>query len=102
MMRPIEPSRVIQSPRFTTFFPTVKVPASASTWTSFAPATQHLPMPRATTAACDVIPPRAVRMPFAAAIPLMSSGLVSSRTRMTAFPSLAHANASSALKTAWP
>ena len=40
-------------------------------------------MPRATTAACEVMPPRVVRMPSAACMPWMSSGLVSTRTRMT-------------------
>src|ERR1043166_3035653 len=39
-------------------------------------------MPRATTAACEVMPPRVVRMPSAACIPWMSSGEVSTRTRM--------------------
>ena len=47
------------------------------------PTTQHLPMPRATTAACEVMPPVAVRMPAAACMPPMSSGLVSARTRIT-------------------
>src|SRR5437016_7807295 len=45
-------------------------------------------MPRATTAACEVMPPRVVRMPSAACMPWMSSGEVSTRTRMT-FLSLA-------------
>ena len=40
-------------------------------------------MPRATTAACEVMPPVAVRMPFAASMPWMSSGVVSLRTRIT-------------------
>ena len=43
-------------------------------------------MPRATTAAWLVMPPRAVRMPAAACMPWMSSGLVSMRTRMTSRP----------------
>src|ERR687889_516898 len=51
-----------------------------------APATQGRPMPRATTAAWLVMPPRVVRMPLAACMPWMSSGLVSMRTRMTASP----------------
>jgi hypothetical protein len=37
--------------------------------TSMHPTTQVLPQPRATTAACDVIPPRCVRMPSEACIP---------------------------------
>ena len=51
-----------------------------------APTTAHVPMPRATTAACDVLPPRAVRMPSATIMPCRSSGLVSLRTRMTCAP----------------
>ena len=41
-------------------------------------------MPGATRAAWLVMPPRAVRMPRAACMPWMSSGLVSVRTRITA------------------
>jgi hypothetical protein len=59
-------------------------------------------MPRATTAAWLVMPPRVVRMPFAACMPWMSSGLVSMRTRMTASPFCARASASSALNTTMP
>ena len=59
-------------------------------------------MPRATTAAWLVMPPRAVTMPRAACMPWMSSGLVSSRTRMTASPSWASRSASSASKTILP
>ena len=54
-----------------------------------APTMQHLPQPRATSAAWLVMPPRAVRMPSAARIPSTSSGLVSSRTRITFLPALA-------------
>src|SRR5204863_155731 len=78
------------------------VPAAWSTSSALAPTTQHLPIPRATTAACDVMPPRAVRMPLAAAMPRMSSGDVSGRTRMTALPSAAQVDASSASNTTWP
>ena len=68
-----------------------------------APATQGRPMPRATTAAWLVMPPRVVRMPRAACMPWMSSGLVSMRTRMTASPLAARRfSASSALKTTMP
>ena len=44
-------------------------------------------MPRATTAAWEVMPPRVVRMPSAACMPWMSSGEVSTRTRITFLPS---------------
>ena len=67
-----------------------------------APETQHLPIPRATTAACDVIPPRAVRMPSALAIPARSSGDVSIRTIITLCPLAAHSCASSAWNTICP
>ena len=66
------------------------------------PETQHLPMPRATTAAWEVMPPRTVRMPWAAFMPSMSSGEVSSRTRTTFSPRSAQSLASSAVKTILP
>ena len=58
-------------------------------------------MPRATTAACDVSPPRVVRIPAALCMPAMSSGDVSTRTRTTG-PSFAIATACSALKAMRP
>ncbi len=64
-----------------------------STSSSSAPHTQVLPMPRATTAACEVLPPRLVRMPSAAIMPLRSSGLVSRRIRMTFSPERDHLTA---------
>ncbi len=67
-----------------------------------APATQGRPMPRATTAAWLVMPPRVVKIPLAACMPWMSSGLVSMRTRMTASPLSARLSASSALNTTAP
>ena len=48
------------------------------------PQTQHLPIPRATTAACDVIPPLSVTIASELTIPSISSGEVSSRTNTTA------------------
>jgi hypothetical protein len=48
-------------------------------------------MPRATTAACEVMPPCAVRIPAAWMSPWMSSGVVSQRTRIDASPRLAAA-----------
>src|SRR3989304_4309417 len=50
------------------------------------PATQGSPRPRATTAACDVAPPRLVRIPLEWSIPWTSSGEGSWRTRTTGFP----------------
>ena len=59
-------------------------------------------MPRATTAACEVMPPRVVRMPSAACMPLMSSGEVSARTRMVLRPAALAASASSDENTTSP
>ena len=67
-----------------------------------APETQHLPIPRATTAACEVMPPRAVRMPSAAVMPARSSGEVSIRTMITWCPSSCQRAASSAKNTTCP
>ena len=65
------------------------------------PATQGLPICRATRAACEVAPPRAVRMPSAEAMPSMSSGEVSTRTSSTG-PLLAISTAFSAVKAMRP
>ena len=73
-----------------------------STFSSSAPQTQVLPMPRATTAACEVLPPRLVSTPSAAIIPDRSSGLVSRRTSTTFSPLLAHWTAVSEENTALP
>ena len=80
----------------------VSVPARPSMRTSPAPATQGLPMPRATTAAWLVMPPVEVRMPSAACMPWMSSGLVSRRTRITFSPARACLSAASAVNTTLP
>ena len=69
---------------------------------SCAPATHGLPIPRATTAACDVIPPRAVRIALASTMPWKSSGEVSRRTRITDWPARPSFSARSASKTAVP
>ena len=47
------------------------------------PQTQGFPIPLATTAACEVIPPLIVKIPEETCIPLISSGLVSWRTKIT-------------------
>mmetsp|Transcript_58391 Transcript_58391/g.142801 ORF Transcript_58391/g.142801 Transcript_58391/m.142801 type:complete len:326 (+) Transcript_58391:1457-2434(+) len=61
----------------------VIVPAPSSISKSSQPQTHGLPHPRATTAACEVTPPRAVRIPCEAHIPPTSSGEVTSRTRIS-------------------
>ena len=59
-------------------------------------------MPRATSAACEALPPSEVRMPLAAWKPATSSASVNGRTRITARPSLAAATASGAVNTIAP
>jgi hypothetical protein len=79
-----------------------KRPAFSSTWSSCAPATHGLPIPRATTAACDVIPPRAVRIALAITMPWKSSGDVSRRTRIADCPARPIFSARSASNTTVP
>ncbi len=67
-----------------------------------APATQGVPMPRATTAAWLVIPPVLVRMPSETCMPPMSAGSVSRRTRMIFSPLPTRSSASSAVKAILP
>ena len=62
------------------------VRAFASMQSAEQPTRQTLPMCLATTAACEVRPPRAVSTPTAVAMPAMSSVLVSARTRMAGRP----------------
>ena len=59
-------------------------------------------MPRATTAACEVMPPRVVTTPSAACMPWMSSGEVSTLTKIDFFPAWRKDCASSALNTISP
>ena len=99
---PVVPLMVIRSPALKVLPPMVITPLALSTKRSPQPATQGLPMPRATTAAWLVMPPRLVRMPWATFMPAMSSGLVSRRTSTTLRPAAATATASSALKTTSP
>jgi len=96
------PSIEMTSPSFTVTPFTVNVRVAVLTSMESAPQTQVLPMPRATTAACDVLPPRDVRMPCAAIMPARSSGFVSRRTRMTFSPSAATSTARRESKMALP
>ena len=90
------PSLTVMPPGAVNFF------ALVSTSSSSAPQTQVLPMPRATTAAWLVLPPRLVRMPWAAIMPCRSSGLVSRRTRITFSPWAASSTARAESKTTLP
>lgn len=67
--RPVEPSSEIHSPCLRTRPSTFILLFFSSTWMAPQPETQHLPIPRVTTAAWLVMPPREVRMPAAASIP---------------------------------
>ena len=80
----------------------VTVFASSSIIAEPHPHTQHLPIPRATTAACEVIPPRIVKIASDATIPTISSGEVSARTKTTFSPLACLASASSAVNASLP
>ncbi len=98
----MEPSIETASPSRITLPATFMVLALALMSSAPQPTTEGLPIWRPTTAACDVMPPVAVRMPWATDMPWMSSGTVSMRTSRTFLPFCAHATASSAVKTTAP
>ena len=67
------------------------------------PATQQVPIPLATTAACDVIPPLTVNIPLHTFIPSISFADVSKRTNINSFsPASCNCTAFSALNTTFP
>ena len=94
MTSPVKPSMLIQSPSLTTASSTLKLRDFMSMSSAEQPTMQTLPIWRATSAAWLVMPPCAVRMPWAASMPRMSSGLVKSRTSRTFSPRPAQATAS--------
>ena len=99
---PVVPSIVIWSPSLIVVPLAENFRCRTSTSIDEAPTTHGRPMPRATSAACEAVPPVWVRMPFASTIPCTSLGFVSTRTRITALPCLPHATAVSASNTAPP
>ena len=99
---PVPPLIVIVSPSFSSCPGSRAVFAFTSTCSASQPVTHGVPIPRATTAACEVSPPWAVRIPFACTIPWKSSGVVSQRTRITLSPALPRSSAVSASKTIVP
>ena len=101
-MLPVVPSREISEPSAKVFSPSVNLLFSSSILISPQPETQQVPIPLATTAAWDVMPPLTVKIPCAAFMPAISSGDVSRRTRITFSPFDAHFTASSALNTTFP
>ena len=98
------PLREIVSPSFKTspVALTVIVPAFSLMSSSPQPQTQGFPHPRATTAACEVIPPLAVNTPMAAHIPPTSSGDVFSVHKMTFSPLALAASAAVDVRTMVP
>ena len=99
---PAEPSIAIVSPSPSCVSPTLRVFALRSISSAPAPDTHGLPIPRATSAAWEALPPSAVRMPCAAWKPATSSASVNGRTRITARPASAAATASAAVNTISP
>ena len=99
---PVRPSNETQSPSFSVWPCTVIVLSFSPITSAPAPTTDGLPICRPTTAAWDVMPPVAVRTPWATSIPWMSSGTVSFRTRSTFLPCAVHSTAWSAVNTTWP
>ena len=102
MTVPVPPSIVIRSPSLRACPPIETVRATVSISRPSQPATHGLPMPRATTAACEVMPPWAVSTPWAWIRPWMSSGVVSQRTRTTLSPARPSVSAESASSTIAP
>ena len=99
---PVLPSIVSQSPSWNSRSSIRRTLLRRSISSASHPATHGLPIPRATTAACEVAPPFAVSTPRDAIMPCTSSGVVSTRTRMVSLPCSFHATASSAVNTICP
>ena len=103
MTLPVVPSIVSQSPSCNSALAeAARFSCGGRSASASQPATHGLPMPRATTAACEVAPPFAVSTPRAAIMPCTSSGVVSTRTRIVSLPCSFHATASSAVNTICP
>lgn len=83
---PVVPLSVIVSSSWILISPAIRTPASSKTDILLHPTMQHLPIPRATTAAWLVMPPLAVRMPCAFAMPATSFGEVSDLMSITFSP----------------
>ena len=66
---PVRPSNEMKSPSLTVWPPTLNCFAASSISSSPAPTIDGLPIWRPTTAACEVMPPVAVRMPCATNMP---------------------------------
>ena len=100
--QPLVPSMARKSPSPISVPSTRMVLACRSIFSSPAPTTAGRPIPRATSAACEALPPSEVRIPLAAWKPATSSASVNGRTRITSRPSCAACTASSAVNTTSP
>ncbi len=83
---PLDPSIAIRSPSWSTVPFTRTSPPCRSISSSAAPVTAGRPIPRATSAACEALPPSEVRIPAAASNPATSSASVNGRTRIMSTP----------------
>ena len=99
---PRAPSIDIESPSERVLSPFVIVFSFISIINFSAPTTHGFPIPLATTAAWLVIPPFVVKIPTEEFIPWISSGLVSSLTKITFLPFSASISAVSASNTITP
>ncbi len=99
---PLVPSIAIASPSCRLVPSTDTVFAARSITSAWAPTTAGRPIPRATSAACEALPPSEVRIPLAAWKPATSSASVNGRTRITSRPSSAACTASAAVNTIAP
>ena len=99
---PADPSIASWSPAFSSRPSTDTVCAERSMSSADTPQTHGRPIPRATSAACEALPPSEVRMPRAAWNPATSSASVKGRTRITSSPSPPRFTASSAVNTIAP
>ncbi len=100
--QPLVPSMAMKSPASTVVPLAEIVSAPRSIFSALAPTTAGRPMPRATSAACEALPPSLVRIPLAAWKPATSSASVNGRTRMTSRPSCSAWTASLAVNTTSP
>ena len=99
---PRAPSIDIESPSERVLSPFVIVFSFISIINFSAPTTHGFPIPLATTAAWLVIPPFVVKIPTEEFMPWISSGLVSSLTKITFLPFSASISAVSASNTITP
>ena len=89
VIEPVVPSMASRSPACSVVPSTRTSPADTSISRSLAPVTAGTPIPRATSAACEALPPSEVTIPLAAWKPATSSASVNGRARITSRPSAA-------------